>query len=94
MTDEELIKALREPWFTNGCERYQLDAADRIEALVAENKSDGERAADLMIRHFRRSERLEALLREADQRVVWEGIGMGNDFAERVDAALKGGDHD
>jgi len=34
VTDEELIKALREPWFTNGCERYQLDAADRIEALV------------------------------------------------------------
>jgi hypothetical protein len=35
MTDEELCKALRKPWFTNGCERYQLDAADRIEALTA-----------------------------------------------------------
>lgn len=33
MTDEELIARLREPWFTNGCERYQRDAADRIEAL-------------------------------------------------------------
>lgn len=36
MTDEELIAELRKPWFTNGCERYQLDAADRIEALVRE----------------------------------------------------------
>ena len=34
MTDEELIAELRKPWFTNGCERYQLDAANRIEALV------------------------------------------------------------
>ncbi len=36
MTDE-LVKRLREPWFTNGCEHYQLEAADRIEALTAEN---------------------------------------------------------
>ena len=39
MTDEELIAELRKPWFTNGCERYQLDAADRIEALVSENRA-------------------------------------------------------
>ena len=34
---DELVERLREPWFTNGCERYQLDAADRIEALQASN---------------------------------------------------------
>lgn len=36
MTNEELCKALRKPWFTNGCEKYQLEAADQIEALVKE----------------------------------------------------------
>ena len=40
---DELVERLREPWFTNGCERYQLDAADRIEALTAER--DGYRKA-------------------------------------------------
>lgn len=35
MTDN-LVKRLREPWFTNGCELYQLEAADRIEQLTAE----------------------------------------------------------
>ena len=34
--NDDLVRKLREPWFTNGCERYQLDAADRIEALTAE----------------------------------------------------------
>ena len=33
---DELVERLREPWFTNGCERYQLDAADRIEQLERE----------------------------------------------------------
>ena len=36
MSNEELCKALRKPWFTNGCEQYQLEAADQIEALVKE----------------------------------------------------------
>jgi len=36
---DDLVKRLREPWFTNGCELYQLEAADRIEALTAERDS-------------------------------------------------------
>ena len=35
-------------------------------------------------------DRLRSLLAEADCRIVWEGHGFGNDFAERVEAALKG----
>lgn len=78
MTDEELIAELRKPWFTNGCERYQLDAADRIEALVKE-RDEAKRlmgmrhqemlAADgLMRKHQRRAERLEAALKwQAEQ---------------------------
>ena len=29
-----LIKKLRKPWFTNGCEEYQLKAASALEELV------------------------------------------------------------
>lgn len=36
---DDLIKRLRRPWFTNGCEQYQLEAADRIEQL--ERERDG-----------------------------------------------------
>ncbi len=35
-------------------------------------------------------DRLRALLSEADRRIVWEANGFGSDFAERVEAALKG----
>lgn len=30
---EDIVKRLRDPWFTNGCEAYQLEAADEIERL-------------------------------------------------------------
>lgn len=78
MTDEELIAELRKPWFTNGCERYQLDAADRIEALVKE-RAEMEAEAHAHTKLWRvalrekaqekaaaeaRAERLEAVLRE------------------------------
>ena len=83
MTDEELIAELRKPWFTNGCERYQLDAADRIEALVKE-RDEAKRlmqarhremlAADgLMRKHQRRAERMEAALREIESISVHSG---------------------
>lgn len=36
MDDAELVRQLRLPWFTNGCEMLQRQAADRIEALIAE----------------------------------------------------------
>lgn len=32
---DDLVKRLRDPWFTNGCEAYQLEAANRIEELEA-----------------------------------------------------------
>ena len=37
---------------------------------------------------------VDALLAEADRRIVWEAHGFGSDFAERVEAALKGESHD
>lgn len=35
-------------------------------------------------------DRLRALLSEADRRIVWEALGFGSDFADQVEAALKG----
>ena len=35
-------------------------------------------------------DRLRALLAEADCRIAWEAHGFGNDFADQVQAALKG----
>ena len=74
MTDEELIKRLREPWFTNGCERYQRDAADRIEALVKDAKAQESEIANLgenLDAQKRRAERLEAALRKIDVGEGW-----------------------
>ena len=39
-------------------------------------------------------DRLRALLAEADRRIAWEAHGFGNDFADRVEAALKGESHE
>ena len=33
---------------------------------------------------------LVAILREADSRIAWESVGMGNDFSDRVEAAFRG----
>lgn len=33
---KDIVHRLRDPWFTNGCEAYQLEAADMIDALRAE----------------------------------------------------------
>jgi hypothetical protein len=94
MSDEELIAELRKPWFTNGCERYQLDAADRIEALVRERdqwivRCGRERA--FASSHRIRAERLEAAgkaYREATRH-----LKPCPETAAGFDAALKGDDH-
>ena len=40
-------------------------------------------------------DRLRALLAEADRRIAWEAHGFGNDFSERVEAAvMKGESHE
>ena len=51
-------------------------------------------AADLIEQLTAERDRLRALLAEADRRIAWEAHGFGNDFAERVEAALKGESHD
>lgn len=95
MTDEELIAELRKPWFTNGCERYQLDAADRIEALKTALRlvqTDG-----LHIKHARRAERLEARLAAAVGVLEFYARSERDDaglLAETVLAKIKGADHD
>ena len=30
---KDIVQRLRDPWFTNGCEAYQLEAAREIERL-------------------------------------------------------------
>jgi hypothetical protein len=76
MTDEELVKALRD-FADDGYADLSVAAADRIEALTV------------------RVEKAEAALKEAvgflaeaDRRIIWEGLGFGNDFADSVDAFL------
>jgi hypothetical protein len=53
------------------------------EAAAALDAKDAELAALKADR-----DALRALLAEADRRIVWEGLGFGNSFAERVEAAL------
>ena len=55
---------------------------------------DWEDAADRIEQLTAERDRLRALLGEADRRIAWEAHGFGNDFAERVEAALKGESHD
>ena len=104
MTDEELIAELRKPWFTNGCERYQLDAANRIEALVKEK--------DQWIEHTKnavwadseelklanaRAERLEAALRKIGKTYPADNMRLIHSelhILNIVNAALKGDDHE
>ena len=50
--------------------------------------------ADIVQNLTAERDRLRALLAEADRRIAWEAHGFGNDFAERVEAALKGESHD
>ena len=68
------------------------EEAERDEAL---NQLDSARySVDVLERRMAavmaERDRLRALLAEADRRIAWEAHGFGNDFAERVEAALKG----
>ena len=91
MTDTELTKMLR-----SSANRVVTYAADRIEALTAERDGLLRCVTDNHVALCRAEsaeaerDRLRALLSEADRRIVWEAHGFGNDFAERVEAALKG----
>lgn len=97
MTDEELIAELRKPWFTNGCERYQLDAADRIEALVERltaAEQDAHEAEALANEALARAERLEAALRLLHDNVVLAFPTLADlGPVANARAALKGDDH-
>lgn len=105
MTDEELIAELRKPWFTNGCERYQLDAADRIEALVKERDKyrDAFNTNCLVLRGTEdRAERLEAAASSVADDVcsyICPSVGrVGEPILHdprciALRAALKGDDH-
>ena len=44
----DLIKRLRKPWFTNGCEQYQIEAADRLTAMKAAGDGLEDALADLL----------------------------------------------
>ena len=52
------------------------------------------KAADRIVTLAAERDRLREALAEADRRIAWEAHGFGNDFAERVEAALKGESHD
>jgi chromosome segregation ATPase len=47
----DLVKRLRDPWFTNGCEKYQHEAAARIEQLERELAEARQREEDAVSQH-------------------------------------------
>ena len=76
--------------------RIEALTVDRAEARAGWHKYEGAwmaaegKLADVEAENAR----LHALLAEADCRIAWEAHGFGNDFAERVEAALKGESHE
>ena len=85
MTEEELARHDSKTLL-----QLLLSADARCDALTAQLESTlKDRALILAERDL-----LRALLAEADRRIVWEAHGFGSDFAERVEAALKGESHD
>jgi chromosome segregation ATPase len=79
-------------WMT--AEGKLADAEDFIEAQAKDHASNNIRFAEATHRAEKaeaNNARLRGLLSEADQRLAWEGLGFGNDFADRVEAALNTG---
>jgi septation ring formation regulator EzrA len=75
---EELEEKLRartaERNHANDVTDAAIEEVNRLKALLAENEARLGKAVDF--------------LTEADRRIIWEGLGFGNDFADSVDAFL------
>ena len=76
------------------CENFWRDREKTLTADFARQvqRTDEQREAyeqALSVMEAER-DRLRALLAEADCRIAWEAHGFGNDFADQVQAALKG----
>jgi len=93
MTPQEQIEALtaeRDDWKKR---HFKMRDERDTQAIAAKNY------ADFNHEWRKRAEKAEAdnarlrgLLSEADKRLAWESLGFGNDFADRVEAALSGKD--
>ena len=86
MTDKDLIDMLRTKQICTG---FKPDGHGDVDIVYGPDPVTVE-AADRIEALTAERDRLRALLSEADRRIVWEANGFGSDFAERVEAALKG----
>ena len=103
MSNERLLARLRDPnemTCADRIEALEQQVADLLANVPCACGYDS--PTDVCMKHLplvrnltARAEKAEAALKEAvgflaeaDRRIIWEGLGFGNDFADSVDAFL------